>query len=255
MSTEKTSVQHRKRSRRQYDEESDGVGVNESNSWDEQSSAGSVNSPSNALDSRLFEINFPREYEMEFATTIFELGLKHSSPKVLIPLMPRGVPLNTEHIKSHLQKYRIHRSRSKEEFQDYYDKNMKDLFRSWDNRHGWEANQHNGARIGTLFSSSNLQSQNTSTEVDYNHTSGYDLSDTVTTEDLKHIQLRQKLKQLSELQAALMESTALLSEWSNEGKEILERSSELRREVKSALTSVEENQHIFQLLDAKYYSS
>ncbi|CAN0103586.1 unnamed protein product, partial [Laminaria digitata] len=49
-----------------------------------------------------------------FAAAIFELGLKHSSPKVLMKLMPpKAERLTTEHIKSRLQKYRLHAHRSK----------------------------------------------------------------------------------------------------------------------------------------------
>jgi SHAQKYF class myb-like DNA-binding protein len=90
------------------------------------------------VDHRLFDVVFPREYEHEFAAAIFELGLKHSSPKVLMPLMPQDSSLNTEHIKSHLQKYRIHKPRSREEFQKFYDTYLKDSFRTWELRRGWE---------------------------------------------------------------------------------------------------------------------
>ena len=42
------------------------------------------------------------EEELALATAIFELGLKYSSPKVLLGLMPESAGLNTEHLKSHL---------------------------------------------------------------------------------------------------------------------------------------------------------
>lgn len=63
-----------------------------------------------------------------FATSIFELGLRHSSPKVLMKLMPDAERLTTEHIKSHLQKYRLHYNRSKEEFLEFYELRLKDKF-------------------------------------------------------------------------------------------------------------------------------
>ncbi|CBJ25938.1 conserved unknown protein [Ectocarpus siliculosus] len=56
----------------------------------------------------------PDKASASFAAAIFELGLKHSSPKVLMKLMPpKANSLTTEHIKSRLQKYRLHAHRSK----------------------------------------------------------------------------------------------------------------------------------------------
>lgn len=65
--------------------------------------------------------------EQEFAIAVFEIGLRQSSPKVLKGLMlPTDVGgLTTEHIKSHLQKYRMHYERSKEEFLGHYRKYLK----------------------------------------------------------------------------------------------------------------------------------
>ena len=56
------------------------------------------------IDSRLIELFYPKQYEAEFSTAIFEVGLKNSSPKVLMALMPSFINLSTEHLKSHLQK-------------------------------------------------------------------------------------------------------------------------------------------------------
>lgn len=78
------------------------------------------------------------EFETLLATAIFELGLKHSSPKVLIPFMPPDSGLSTEHIKSHLQKYRIHKNRSKEEFCSYFDSHVKEAYRQWEQTKSWE---------------------------------------------------------------------------------------------------------------------
>ena len=36
------------------------------------------------IDERLFDIDFPKHYESAFAIAIFELGLKHSSPKIIM---------------------------------------------------------------------------------------------------------------------------------------------------------------------------
>uniref|UniRef100_A0A7S3HM56 Uncharacterized protein n=1 Tax=Spumella elongata TaxID=89044 RepID=A0A7S3HM56_9STRA len=91
-----------------------------------------------SVDEKLFDVYFPKHLESNFAAAIFELGLKHSSPKILMPLMPNETNLSTEHIKSHLQKYRIHRQRSKDEFFDFYNNYMKDAFQQWENAEGWK---------------------------------------------------------------------------------------------------------------------
>ena len=89
-------------------------------------------------DFRLFESCFPKEFEPDFCTAVFELGLKHSSPKVLMSLMPLFTNLHSEHLKSHLQKYRIHHERSKDEFLAFYNEFMKDEFLIWEDKKGWE---------------------------------------------------------------------------------------------------------------------
>lgn len=71
------------------------------------------------------------EEESSIAVAIFEIGLKNSSPKILMPLMPHDSSLNTEHVKSHLQKYRIHRQRSRDEFHDFYHDFIKDDYYKW----------------------------------------------------------------------------------------------------------------------------
>lgn len=40
--------------------------------------------PTNTIDDRLFDVYFPKHIEPRFAAAIFELGLKHSSPKILM---------------------------------------------------------------------------------------------------------------------------------------------------------------------------
>ena len=91
-------------------------------------------------DFRHFESCFPKEFEPDFSTAVFELGLKHSSPKVLMSLMPLFTNLHSEHLKSHLQKYRIHHERSKDEFLAFYNEFMRDDFLAWENKKGWEIN-------------------------------------------------------------------------------------------------------------------
>jgi SHAQKYF class myb-like DNA-binding protein len=49
------------------------------------------------------------ELHMKFVASVFDYGLKSASPKFLLQLMePAPSNLSTEHIKSHLQKYRVH---------------------------------------------------------------------------------------------------------------------------------------------------
>ena len=56
------------------------------------------------------------------ALSIFELGLKYASPKILLSLLAEeNKQLDQERIKSHLQKFR---SRSNEEFKEHYKKNI-----------------------------------------------------------------------------------------------------------------------------------
>lgn len=98
-------------------------------------------------DPRLFDLQFPKEHEARLFAAIFELGLKHSSPKLLMPLMPADAQLSTEHLKSHLQKYRIHKQRSKDEFSAFYDSFLKREFDRFDMERAWEQ-QPRGAGAG-----------------------------------------------------------------------------------------------------------
>ncbi|CAN0178979.1 unnamed protein product, partial [Ectocarpus sp. 12 AP-2014] len=56
----------------------------------------------------------------DFVAAVFDVGLKCASPKLLLEMMPVVDGLTSEHIKSHLQKYRLHRQRSREEFLKSY---------------------------------------------------------------------------------------------------------------------------------------
>lgn len=56
----------------------------------------------------------------DFVASVFDIGLKCASPKLLLEMMPVVDGLTSEHIKSHLQKYRLHRQRSREEFLKSY---------------------------------------------------------------------------------------------------------------------------------------
>ncbi|KAG6608880.1 uncharacterized protein IUM83_12945 [Phytophthora cinnamomi] len=68
------------------------------------------------------------ELHLRFVAAIFDLGLKNASPKALLPLMQASDPdsgLTTEHLKSHLQKYRINYERSRQEFRELCDREVK----------------------------------------------------------------------------------------------------------------------------------
>ncbi|OWZ12158.1 hypothetical protein PHMEG_00014724 [Phytophthora megakarya] len=61
------------------------------------------------------------DLHLRFVAAIFDLGLKNASPKLLLPLMNKTDPepgLTTEHVKSHLQKYRMNYERSRREFKE-----------------------------------------------------------------------------------------------------------------------------------------
>lgn len=241
MSADKPFSQSRKRSRRSREEDNDSQDDNDgSNFLGDDSAGGSTSSNAINIDPKLFHVSLPREHEAAFATAIFELGLKHSSPKVLFPLMPRGVPLSTEHIKSHLQKYRIHRPRSKEEFQAFYDSSIKDSFRSWDNRQGWETTIA-GTMRGSFLAGSSQSFRSIAIDSSNKTCSDSDHSNEAMQQSHKQEQLREKLKQLHELQMALLESSSLLSEWSTMGKEVLDRNVDMRLEIKEALKSFDEH--------------
>ncbi|KAJ0396800.1 hypothetical protein P43SY_007696 [Pythium insidiosum] len=66
---------------------------------------------------------WPDELHRLFVAAIFDLGLKNASPKALLPFMqPTAAQagLTTEHLKSHLQKYRLHYDKSRAEFLAFY---------------------------------------------------------------------------------------------------------------------------------------
>ena len=70
-----------------------------------------------------------RGAERAVAGAVFELGLRQCSPKVIKGLLARGAAagspaseLTTEHIKSHLQKYRQHHDRSRQPFRDHFER-------------------------------------------------------------------------------------------------------------------------------------
>lgn len=61
----------------------------------------------------------------DFVSAIFDVGLKHSSPSAILEHMPQHEQITTERIKSHLQKYRLHRIKSKKEFISSYEASVR----------------------------------------------------------------------------------------------------------------------------------
>uniref|UniRef100_A0A7S3QDX4 HTH myb-type domain-containing protein n=1 Tax=Chaetoceros debilis TaxID=122233 RepID=A0A7S3QDX4_9STRA len=67
---------------------------------------------------------WPDELHRDFVSAVFDVGLKHSSPSALLEQMPKHEDITSERIKSHLQKYRLHRQKSKKEFMSSYDRTL-----------------------------------------------------------------------------------------------------------------------------------
>lgn len=67
---------------------------------------------------------WPDELHRDFVSAVFDVGLKHSSPSSLLEQMPPHEQITTERIKSHLQKYRLHRQKSKKEFMASYESTL-----------------------------------------------------------------------------------------------------------------------------------
>lgn len=82
---------------------------------------------SNDTSKSINEIN-TEQLIIDLATLIFDIGLKTASPKIIMSLMPACSSLKSEHIKSHLQKYRIQHTRSQEEFLNFFNENILSSF-------------------------------------------------------------------------------------------------------------------------------
>lgn len=62
----------------------------------------------------------------DFVSAVFEIGVKHASPAVVLDTMLiQDNEVTPERVKSHLQKYRVHKERSKTEFMDEYDRALR----------------------------------------------------------------------------------------------------------------------------------
>ncbi|OEU21412.1 hypothetical protein FRACYDRAFT_235035 [Fragilariopsis cylindrus CCMP1102] len=70
---------------------------------------------------------WPEDLHRDFVSAIFDVGLKHSSPATILEHMSKHEQITTERIKSHLQKYRLHRVKSKKEFISSYEASLRNF--------------------------------------------------------------------------------------------------------------------------------
>ncbi|TDH65700.1 hypothetical protein CCR75_009253 [Bremia lactucae] len=76
--------------------------------------------PTNEATRKPKRLLWTEELHMCFVSAVFELGVKMASPRALLDIMESQIQtekVTTEHIKSHLQKYRIGYKRSRHELQ------------------------------------------------------------------------------------------------------------------------------------------
>ena len=76
---------------------------------------------------------WPEDLHRDFVSAIFDVGLKHSSPSTIMEHMPKHEQITTERIKSHLQKYRLHRVKSKKEFISSYEASLRNFQQNQNN--------------------------------------------------------------------------------------------------------------------------
>lgn len=194
--------------------------------------------PVTMVDDKLFDVFFPKHLESAFAAAIFELGLKNSSPKILMPLMPSETNLSTEHIKSHLQKYRIHRQRSKDEFFEFYNNYMKETFQQWESAEGWKSSViSNGAsssygngdagRLGSGESGYALGDEN-GTERDDQQSHGKRSTTSALDAKVEYATSRYAKEILQETEAMLINLQSLCQEVVESG-DVLKRKPEVQR--------------------------
>lgn len=103
-------------------------GSDNSESANESSRGQRGRKKSKAADGRWSKrFTWPEDLHRDFVSAIFDVGLKHSSPSTILEHMPKHEQITTERIKSHLQKYRMHRVKSKKEFISSYDASLRDF--------------------------------------------------------------------------------------------------------------------------------
>jgi SHAQKYF class myb-like DNA-binding protein len=85
---------------------------------------------------------WPDQKHREFVSAVFDVGLKSSTPSLILAAMRSAETftpeMTTERIKSHLQKFRVHRVKSREEFLRSYEACKKELDEGADRNDGAE---------------------------------------------------------------------------------------------------------------------
>ena len=71
---------------------------------------------------RKIPMKWSESLHRDFVSAIFDIGVKHATPAVVLETMlVQDREVTADRVKSHLQKYRVHRDRSKTEFMVQYD--------------------------------------------------------------------------------------------------------------------------------------
>ena len=74
---------------------------------------------------RKMPLKWSEELHRDFVSAIFEFGVTNASPAVILKqMMTNDNEVTSERVKSHLQKYRVHRDRSKQQFMAEYDASL-----------------------------------------------------------------------------------------------------------------------------------
>ena len=122
------------RSRRKRKQQQDGGNTNNGSNVGKK---GNRNKKSKKEDGRWSKrFTWPEDLHRDFVSAIFDVGLKHASPSSIMEHMPKHDQITTERIKSHLQKYRLHRVKSKKEFISSYEASLRNFQQNQNNSNG-----------------------------------------------------------------------------------------------------------------------
>lgn len=114
-----------RRRKRPSTSQENGVEQEESSAASSSKSAPKGRKKSKETDARWSKrFTWPEELHRDFVSAVFDVGLKHSSPATILEHMPKHPQISSERIKSHLQKYRVHRVKSKQEFMSSYEASL-----------------------------------------------------------------------------------------------------------------------------------
>lgn len=208
--------------REDFDLESDSSASTTSASSTPSSSSSAPSSTTPSINKKIEEL---------ISNIIFEIGLKNSSPKILIPLMPSSPSgLSTEHIKSHLQKYRKHKNRYQEDFYYLFHNHIKQSYEENLKKYNTfeKINDYLLKKINSTSSSSS--SSDNKDEKDKNKDENSDSKD----------EAKKKLTQLMNLQKLLIDSSTLLTDWKTIVRDIADRGDRINREILTLLAEPDE---------------